>query len=204
MISNKDTETIHSFLFGELSAEEEAFFKLRLKNDSAFKKEYENQKTLQTIIRKLNRKKIINKTLAKISAYKKEKEYNPFAPYKIYEDAIRKNMRLRSGVVKSANNKKFQIQIISPEDEYNVTDETLTFRLKGSLDVDLSLVITNNKDEELFEQTIPPGVTEFDINLNDFKYSKPGRYYWKMKPKNRKEQKKYDLIIRVFFINKEV
>ena len=110
-----------------------------------------------------------------------------------------------SYTTRSANgSSQTQLQVLSPENEASLSGE-MNIVLKTELEVPLVLNIKNNKGEIILQNyQLPSKQTSFTVPLpSDIK---PGRYYWQLKAQvpSLKAQHSYGIVLRSFFIGKEL
>ncbi|HRK26525.1 MAG TPA: hypothetical protein PK239_04460 [Chitinophagales bacterium] len=103
----------------------------------------------------------------------------------------------------SADPQKQLIQVLSPEHEANVKGN-FVIQLQNPLPQRLILTIKNNKGDFILKNhLLPENQTLFTVPLPQLN---PGRYYWQLKVNStiRKELEKYGIILRSFFIRKDL
>lgn len=100
-------------------------------------------------------------------------------------------------------NEKEELLVIQPKGGENF-EEDLFFQLAKPLPIDFSLQITDYQDKHIYQKDILSNTVTFALKKEDINFQHIGRYQWHLAPIGWRNARKYEVISRMFFVEKEL
>ena len=212
-MNNQDILLINQYLENELQGADLTNFEQRLQTDPEFKKLVFSQQFLEWSLRPhplLKAKQIVETLGDDLWTDDEKKSRQEVEPITYtYEELMAQFSpveHLESVAVSrssSTSSNPMQNLVLLPENGIDCRSGELNFDFEEATPFPIVLILMDNREKQLLQDTIESGVYEHTVSLAGFQ---PGRYYWQLRADIKDRQKRRDVgtAVGFFFVHKKM